>query len=458
MKLLKPDLLTLLISLFILGSCKTSDQIGLDPANTINGTLIEEAVKTTTVAENPFITNSLSKFPAGYLEDPVFGATTANLAMSLNLPTADLTFGTSPQLDSAVLVLKYYDGYYGDANANLTFEVHQLNERLQPGKAYYNTESQGFNPSPIGSKSVKVNTKDSVRVTEIVKGGPNVEKNKAPQIRITLDPTFVNNNFLGAAPANFATNNAFNNSIKGLYVKVNGITGTTGGIAFFDLNSTDGSKLELYYKNGVGTATFDTTVVSFPIQSSLGPVAAEFKHDYANTPVQTQLNNPATEDDVTYVQPMAGVKTQVNFPNLEKLGKITVNKAELIVSVDPVTVAAPFTAAPRLFLYRSDIAGQRQWVPDVSNNDFRTLTDADFGGFYDSSKNQYKFVITSYIQDILSGKLKQYNTYISAVDPLANRLTALSPSGTTAARAIIGSGKSTAAYKMKLNIIYTKAN
>ncbi len=458
MKLFKLDLLTLLISLFILGSCKTSDQIGINPANDINGILVEEAVKTATVAEDPVITNSLSKFPIGYFQDPIFGKTTANVAMSLNTPSTDLTFGTAPALDSAVLVLKYADGYYGDATAKLQFEVYQLAARLQPGKVFYNTDVQAFDNSIlVGSRLAKVNTVDSVLVTEIVKGAPDVQKKKAPQIRITLDPTFINSNFLNADVANFKTNSAFNNFIKGLYVTVNGAQTTgAGGIAYFDLSSADGSKLELYYKNTSGT-TVDTTVVSFPIQNSLSPVAAEFKHDYTGTLVETQLNNPNTEYDDTYVQAMAGVKTRVNFPNLDQLGKITVNKAELIVSVDQGT-ADVFKPVPRLFLYQSDIAGQKQLVPDISDHDSRALTDAGFGGFYDSTKKRYTFVLTSYVQDLLSGKLKQYNTYISAVDSLANRLTALPSSGTTAARVVIGSGKSTSNYKMKLNIIYTKAN
>jgi hypothetical protein len=64
---------------------------------------------------------------------------------------------------------------------------------------------------------------------------------------------------------------------------------------------------------------------------------------------------------------------------------------------------------------------QRQFISDFSTEAAFSLTDADFGGFYDSSKNQYKFQITSYIQDILKGKLKQYDTFIAPVNVDYNR-------------------------------------
>lgn len=462
MRLLKQDLLTLLVSLFILSGCDNPDSIGLDvdPSQAINGTLVDTVtVRTTTVKEDSISTSQLSKYPLGYLDDPIFGKTQSSLALSLNLGASNLTFGTNPLLDSAVLVLQYGNEYYGDVNSQLKIDVHQLSTRLTQNSNFYNTATHNFNPTIIGSKTGRI-SKDSVSVIDIIKGKPDVQKKLVPQIRIPINSTFINSNFLNASADNFKDNNTFNNFIKGLYVTVksSGVTGK-GGLTSIDLSSANASRLELYYKSTNGTAT-DTTVTTFAIQNGSSPVAATFSHDYTGTEVQTQLNNPALTYNYTFIQPLAGLRTRVNFPYLDKLkslGNISINKAELVMTIEGGKDI--FSPAPRLFFYRTDIAGQRQLTPDAATFDARSLTDGELGGFYDTAKKRYKFNVTAYIQDLLKGNLKQYDSFIAAIDSKADRsiATRAVASGSTVSSAVIGGGKSTA-YKIKLNIIYTKVN
>ncbi len=461
MKLHQLDLLTLLISLFILSACQNPDSIGLevDPSNAINGNLIDTVtITSSTVREDSLATNSLAAYPIGNLTDPVFGYTTSSIAASLTLPGSSLTFGTAPVLDSAVLVLKYSDEYFGDPNALHKFEVHSLLESLKAGTPYYNTFNPDFNPTIIGSKLARVSIKDSVLIKEIITGKPDIEKKVAPQIRIPIDSTYITNNFFKANAGNFKDNAAFQTFIRGLYLTVNKNESTgQGGITLLDLSS-GGSKLELYYKSPKGTA-IDTTVTSFVLQNTSSQIAAAFSHDYSGTEIESQLANPGMIYNYNFIQPMAGVKTKIKFPYIKKLneiGNIVINKAELVISVeDNMGIFAP---APRIFLYTTDIASQKQLVPDVSDRDSRALSDNDFGGFYDMAKKRYTFNLTSYIQDLINGNLIQYDTYITAIDNSASRLNGTFPSGSTAARAIIGSGQSNLPNKMKINILYTKIN
>ena len=120
MKFYKLGLLTLLISLFILDSCKTQDGIGLDvdPANQINGTLLtNNGVVATTAYEDSIVTNNLNaRSPLAYFEDPEFGLTQASAAAVVSLPgSVAYTLPTGViTLDSAVLVLPYAtNGFYG---------------------------------------------------------------------------------------------------------------------------------------------------------------------------------------------------------------------------------------------------------------------------------------------------------------------------------------------------------
>ena len=461
MKLFKLDLLTLLISLFILSACQNPDSIGLEvnPSDAINGKLIDTVtIKSFTVTDETIKTSSLTEFPIGNLDDPIFGATTSSIAASLFLPGTDLTFGTSPVLDSAVLVLKYSDEYFGDPNSVHKFQVHSLVNQLTSASDFSNTAVHAFNPTVIGSKLTKINIKDSVLVTEIVKGKPDISKKQAPQLRIPINSSYIVSNFFNSGAANFKDNTAFNNFIKGLYLTVNkSETSGSGGITLLDF-STSGSKLELYYKSQ-NAAVIDSTVTSFSLQNSTGPIAASFRHDYTGTQIQTQLNNPLTSYNYTFIQPMAGLRAKINFPyilKLKELGNIVINKAELVVTVDGSN--GIFAPAPRLFLYRTDIADQRQLIPDISDRDARSLSDISFGGFYDSPLKRYKFVVTAYIQDLINGNLKQYTTYLAAIDSKAISPQGTLPSGSTAARVVIGSGQSSTPSKMKLNIIYTKVN
>jgi hypothetical protein len=460
MKLFKLDLLTLLISLFILSSCQETESIGLevDPATEIKGSLIDTiTINASTVAEDSIITNTLEQYPLGYLNDPIMGKTSASIGMSLTLDPPGLSFGTNPVLDSAVLVLYYGREFHGDSTSKFQIEVRQLANSLTETTPHFNTRVIEHNGQILGSKFSNFNLKDSVKVTELVKGKPDVQKSKAPHLRIQLDKDFIKNNLLTASSTVLANNVELNKVIKGLYLSVNNAQTTgKGGIAF--LNLTDSSRLEVYYKSQNGTA-IDTTLQKFPIKNNTSPVIANFKHDYTGTAIQTQLNNPNTKFDNTFVQGLAGLRTKLHFPYLDKLkslGNITINKAELVLSV--VGGTDQIKPAQRLLLYQTDIAKQRQFVPDFGTNPVVSLTDLDFGGFYDSTNKRYKFIITTYIQDLLRGRLKQYDTYIATVGINYNRQSGPLPSGATATSAVIGSGKAGVSYKMKLNIIYSKIN
>ncbi|WP_411273227.1 DUF4270 domain-containing protein [Daejeonella sp.] len=460
MKLYKLDLLTLLISLFIFSGCQNTDSIGLDvdPSTGISGTFIDTVtVRSTTVREDSILTNALSQYPLGYFNDPILGKTTSNIALSLTMVNSSTTFGTAPVLDSAVLVLHYGDEFYGDSTSKFQIEVRQLSEQLSKSKSYYNQTGFNVNSAIIGNQRVTIRRKDSVKVNEIVTGKADVIKTRAPQIRIPINASFINNNFLKAAAANFSTQALFMKFIKGLHLRVNEAQSSgPGGIAF--LNLSDSSRLEIYYKTTSGT-TIDTTKVSFPILNGSEPVAAQFTHDYTGTNVQTQLNNPATQYDFTYVQGLAGLRTKIRFPHLDKLkelGNITINKAELIVSV--VGGTDNYKPAPRLLMYTTDIASQRQFIPDFGTNAAIALSDLDFGGFYDAANKRYKFVVTTFLQDILKGKSKQYDTFIAPVSTRYTRQLGPLASGTTASRTVLGSGKNGVTYKMKLNLFYNKIN
>ncbi|MDB5013678.1 MAG: hypothetical protein JWQ25_1880, partial [Daejeonella sp.] len=417
MKLYKLDLLTLLVSLFTLSACQNQDGIGLevDPADAVNGyTFNNINVKSQTVTEGTVNTLFLNKHPLGDLSDDIFGQTTASLAVSLKLPSDALTFGTEPVLDSAVLILAYAKEFSGDSTTVFRFDVNQLSEKLTTSSDFTNTTTHAFNSTVIGTKTGRVNLKDSVKVISIVTGAPDLTLALAPHLRIPISASFIKDNFLNGDTTNFKNNYLFSNFIKGLHISMTKVEpGKVGGITLLDFSTSSISKLELYFKSKNDTK-IDTTVKSFAIQNlNATPIAATILHNYDGTDVKTQLGNQPVETDITYVQSLAGVRTKLNITNiqdLKALGNIIINKAELVIPVPDGTYnnVAP---ASRIYLYTTDIAGQRAILPDnapFSSTQIRGLSDLQFGGYYDSATKNYKFVITSYLKDIIINKIIHY--------------------------------------------------
>ncbi len=469
MKFIKLDLLTLLISLFIFSSCEKSSTIGLeiDPSSAVQGALVDTVtIVSRTELDNNTSTYLLTRHPLGYLNDPIFGITESNLAMSVNLPSDAYSFGTNPVLDSAILVLNYGGEFYGDSTLNYSIDVHQLSSNLKNETSLLNNRDYAYNSTVIGNRSGKLFPTTPFKILDIVDAKPDTLKKVTPQVRIKLSNAFIQNNILNLTTANLKTDEEFATAFKGLYVQINksGLSGN-GALMFFDFAALN-TNLTLYYKkqNGTTTTAIDTVSVNFPISTTLGPIAASIKHDYAGTAIATQLSNPNQQYNVTYLQPLVGLKNKISFPYLNKFaseaGKIVINKAELVIDLSSGTDIKPFTPSPRLVLYKYDIAEKRQNLDDNSPATSNMGLDPTvFGGYYNSIKKQYVFVITSHIQGLLTGKTKDYGTFLAPTS--LNEFQYLTPSLTTGGRAVIGSFKKNPAIgdnTMKLNIYYTKVN
>jgi len=461
MKFFRLDLLTLLISLFILNSCKNQDTIGLgvNSANQVNGTLVDTStVVVNTVTEDSLITSGLVKLPMGYFKDPVFGTTESNLAASLSLPNAasySLPSGTI-SIDSTRLVMNFVDGFYGDSVAsNYTINVYQLKELFNESVSYYNSK-QWQVANLIGSTpTFKARTHDSITIDSIMPARADSLIKARPQIRIPINNSFIISNVFNASSATLASNSVFQNAVKGLYITLdkNQTTGA-GGIFMFSNADT----LAVYCKianNGV----IDTTTIKLPITK----FAASINHTYTTT-IKAELANTTTPGTLFYLQGPAGLRTRVKFPNLltnlrnsllKENSDIVLNRAELVITASPGS-NTQYRSLPRLTMYKLDIAHQRISLEDGSQADPRATGAGNFGGYFNPKTNQYVFAITSYLQDLLLKRTVDYGTYIAPIDTLNKTTVDIVPTPSTAARTIaVGSDKSLG-LQIKLNIIYTK--
>jgi len=465
MKFSRIDLLTLLISLFIFASCEKSSTIGIEvnADSALKGEFSDTlSIRSQTVRDDVAETSVLNAYPLGFLNDPVFGKSEARLAMTMGMPNIEYNFGDSARLDSAVLVLPFGSEFYGDSTSTYKIEVHELSTPLYTFDAFPSNREYAHETTLMGSRTGRLFPNTKVKVLDIIAGDADTIKTENPQLRIRLDASYITSHIMNMSKATLKSDYTFENSFKGLHIQVNKEnTSGKGAMMFLNL-ANSGAYVSLYYKRKGDVLPVDTVTSHFPLGSSVYRTAATVKQDYTGTVIESQLNQPNKQFQETYLQPLTGLRTRIRFPYLdkfkEKTGKIVINKAELVIDLAPGSDLNPFEAAPRLALYRYDIAEQRVGLPDSSpNTDARGLQDPTlFGGFFNPATRQYTFVMTAYLQDLINGKTKDYGTFLAPI-PSANLI--VSPSLESAARAIINAQKKNPASgegSLKLNIYYTK--
>jgi len=478
------DLLTLLISLFVLGGCTNPSGIGLDvdPGDELVGVLTDTlTLQAVTVPDDSARSSSFAQTTFGWFDDPVIGKTVADLALAIGRPTTVPRIRPDAEIDSVILVLPYGTEYFGDTlRPNFTLQVRQLDEAYTDGE--YDTKQWAVKDEVIGTKTIgrfAYKQTDSVSINKHIDEKDSLVKD-IPQLRIALSPEFFKELLSESVDsASLSTEAGFNNHVKGLYLQVaeNEMTGIGGLVTFQGVANKTGIELTYRQPNGEEGDEADTdTVRTFlptTVQSNSGTfrrLTSSIQRNYT-AEVQAQLDNPGGDYEVLYLQAPAGLRTRLQIPYIDALKgrNIAINKAELVLyTTDDVAGDDLGLHAPRLTLYREDIAGQRQPVPDgdsrTSQNSFagdsRSLwyrygNWRAFGGYLDEDEeNRYVFHLTSYIQDLLQGKINSSEFFIApaaASDNAVPYYPVLNAGGRTIINNSAGSE-----LQMKLNIYYTQ--
>ncbi len=483
MKYHTKDLLTLLISLFVLGGCTNPSGIGLDvdPGDELVGVLTDTlTLRAVTLPDDSARSSSFAQTTFGWFDDPVIGKTVSDLALAIGKPTAVPRIRPDAEIDSVILVLPYGTEYFGDTlRPDFSLQVRQLDEAYTDGE--YATKQWLVKDEILGTKTVArfaYKQTDSVSIMKHIDGKDSLVKD-IPQLRVTLSPSFFKALFSESVDsASLSTEAGFNNHVKGLFVNVeeSAMTGIGGLVTFRGIANMTGIELTYRQPNGKDGDDADTdtirTFLPTTVQDNSGSTYRRLTSSIRRTytaDVQAQLDNPAGNYEVLYLQAPAGLRTRLQIPHIDALKgrNIAVNKAELVLYVDDDIPDDAFGIyAPRLTLYREDIAGQRQPVPDgdsrTSGNSFagdgRSLwyrygNWRAFGGNMDDDKKRYVFHLTSYIQDLLQGKISSSEFFIAPV-AVSDDMVPYYPVMNTGSRTIISNSADTD-LKMKLNIYYT---
>ncbi len=424
------------ISLFLLAfaflnSCNKNEELGLNvqPSEDMLNVFYTKSIPIAayTVYEDSIRTDETTYNLAGSYLDPVFGLTTAGAYTQFRLTTTSVGYGANAHCDSIVLSLAY-QGFYGDTSSYLHLNVFEISDDFYYDNIYYSNDVLGVYKNNLADINFKPNFKDSITVGSI---------KYAPHLRVKLKNSLGQKFIDASGTSDLADNTAFLKFFKGLYISTNNVT-SGGTILYLNFLSSI-SKLTMYFHNDE-----DTLAYNFVINSDCARFN-KFDHkkfSQASQDLKLQLKGDTTKgDSLLYIQAMAGTKIRLKFPeamNLKDLGKIAINKAELVLKVEDNSTDI-YAPPDKLILSKINSDGTLSFITDYAYGD------AYYGGSYSSTTKEYRFNVSKHIQDaLLNGAFEDQGLFIlvSGAAVKSNR--------------VVIKGAKRSEDNLRLEIIYTK--
>ncbi len=470
-----------LFSVFLLfGSCKK-----INEATSLGGDLIpavdnistfEALLETTTRTEffNDSTTASYSRPVAlGYLNDAEFGTTKAdiyfNVAPSSLKVNPFYNVDSIQAIDSVVLSLSYVS-FYGDSNAMQTVSVFEI----APTSVFNDTALYRYNHQPefavngmeLGSKSFSV--KELNDSFSIIRKNNTVKVGNVLRIPLsnTIGERFKTFDTTAGPLGGFRNDSTFYTLFKGLALQ----SKTQGNaLAYFNLNDNANTKLTVYFqvikggkRDTLSADFFHVAKTQFNVPVTHG-MANIIKRVTAGTDFETAV--ASADGDQLYIQSLPGANGSfgaIKIPGLDTFKNSIIHRAELIVSKLSTANEGIFATPFRLFLDQKEsgdsVSVFQKDILDLSGN-----LNAAFGGSIESD-NKYRFNITRYVQDVVTGREQNDSlrlfapmqvTYRIAGRPFTIPVNNLPAYG----RVVVAGGSySNSALRLRLRIVYSKIN
>lgn len=420
--------------LFVFPSCKKKDSdLGLDltGSNALGLNTVDTfEIRTYCELQDTVTSNGKSANLLGSYQDPKFGKVDYSLVTQLLLSSNNPNFGDLGliSIDSVVLAFKYSTltgvSKYGELDPQ-TFEVYELDEDIHPDSTYYTFSQVMTKATNLVETGYDVITPDPF--SDAVVGDDTL----SPQLRIRLDTNLGWQLLNGQTSGDLLDNETFKTFFKGLQVKVNNgaQANNEGAILYLDLVDLD-SKLTIYYKEDTTAKFFD-----FTIEADDAARFTQANFDISGTYVEQVLNDTISGEYEFFYQ-ANHIWAALEFPDLMAIKDnqgLIVNKAELIIPTQYYPTDELFVPANMFLLYK-DSLNDDYLIPDYTNPD----------GKYYESDGAYRFIITRYVQRIMTGEYPNNGLRLTNQDFFS-----------TANRVIFNGALSTNKVKPKLIITYS---
>ena len=356
----------------------------------------------------------------GNTNDPFFGSSSAEIVTTISSSYTSKGFGSNAAEDSVILSIRWLEDLSVEDFSPITVHVYEFSEFIEYDSSYYsNWDITGKYREPeLGSATIfPGDTMARIYITD----------------REFIDKFLTAEDTLLSDPINLQA------YMYGLYYTTDK-TYDEGHIFQINFDDTD-NILRFYYHND--TAAELTQYYS--LDNSTNGKFNLFEHDPAGYPLEGYLQNGSQNDSLLFVQSMAGVTSQIHFPELahwKDSMPIAINEARLIFPVadSSVTLQKRKYLPERLSLYLLQEDGSYARMYD-------DILEADISwGQYNADLHSYVFDIKVHIQSVVEGKL----------DNLRLAVVPRSTGEVNVRTGLNGWNREDPGKRLRLEIIYTK--
>ena len=405
-------LLFLLMALAI-SACQEPEGIGLDvlpdgeqmPIAWIDTFTIDAR----TVRVDSVRTSGRGTYVIGDFGDPVFGRVKSQMFTQFRLSAEPTLFGDQPQLDSVVLNLAY-SGAYGRIDklkGTHNFGIYEVDEDLVDDSTYYSDDLAAVAAMALIETEFKPDLLNSIPASI------DDDTLLPPSFRLRLPDDFGNR--LLNSP-NLASNDLFAEEFKGLNIRSlsSSMPQDFGSLLYFNLDNR-ASALELYFRN----AEDDSLSYRFDINNQ-NVIYTNVEREFSSELINAMDENQSIGDEKLYIQSLAGTRVRASFPflrELNELGAVAINKAELVLPVDESSLDD--FGLPAILAVNRINAGDSALVIIDS---FEPNGIDYYGGIYDAENQEYIFNIARHLQSVLSNPDEvDYGIFITSLNAVDGR-------------------------------------
>jgi len=405
-----------LSAILILSSCKDDELLGIElqPDGQFDTLAITDnlSIEAFTLLGEPQRSDEAQSF-VGKVQSDQFGTSESSLLLNFDIlqGNTDIDF-TIYQVDSVVLSLRP-NLIFGVPKNAIPIEVFELNETLLVSEEYQSDFDPEVKTTAIGSTTFSFSRQLKVPETVTIDTVTEVF-----QFRIKLDNELGEYLKEGIGDASAQSTEDFQEYFKGLMIKVGaGLDPTLTGAIYSMALLTGESGIKVYTSESGNVQ--NTEVIEYPITSKCARIN-KITHDYSSSLAQTYLDDVSNNDDLLFVQGLAGLRTEIHIPGLYEFG--VNNNTAIAKAVLQFELAneqnGELSNSQRLYLLDLEKDGSESLTLDYIYSPSRS------GGKFDEDINGYQFDITRHVQRIVQEAQKgvdvNYGLRLHAQVPVLN--------------------------------------
>ena len=304
----------------------------------------------------------LGKISKSY--DPYFGDNVGEFITQIALSENNIDLGNNPIVDSVIFSYSY-SGYYGDLSSINAIAVNYVDLNIHKDSVYYSNHQ--FSNSSSASEDLLLDF--------IISS----DTSSSPTLKMTLDNS-IGQQILDLGNSILLDNETFQENFGCFWLNESSLLGNS--IIYLNPSGSN-SNFTIYYHNSIS----DTLSLSFVVDGDAARI---------NLFNDKPLANLSLDPNFSYIQSMAGFRTNIEIENLDNLrldlaGK-SINHASLNFNVTDLDTYSPHD---KLFLVRENSEGSNVFLTD-----FTIEGDSHFRGVLNG--DSFDFNISRYFHNLIN--------------------------------------------------------